>query len=84
MTQTLNITDSSSRQDELVEDVSRRERRAHFAVLDRLRTSFSDVPAKEISRQVACAIAQGRAESESSSTRATLALLLPQEGGGDA
>jgi hypothetical protein len=81
MTQTLNITAICSQLPKQIEDVSRRERRAHFAVLDRLRTSFSDVPAAEIKRQVARAIAQGRAESESSNT---LALLLPHEGGGDA
>ena len=45
------------------------QRSADFAVLDRLRTSFSDVPAAEIERQVARAIAQVRAEGESSPHR---------------
>lgn len=45
------------------------QRSADFAVLDRLRTSFSDVPAQEIERQVARAIAQVRAEGESSPHR---------------
>ena len=84
MTQTLNITDSRNRQDDLVEDVARRGRRAHFAVLDRLRTSFLAVPAHEIERQVARAITQARASAKSSGTRPALKRILPREGGGDA
>lgn len=45
------------------------QRSTDFAVLDRLRTSFSDVPAAEIEHQVARAIAQVRAEGESSPPR---------------
>ena len=38
------------------------ERKENFAVLDRMREAFQDVPAEEIEREVARAIAEVRAE----------------------
>ena len=68
-----------------VEEVSRRTGRCQFAVLDRLRASFTGVPAAEIKRQVARAIWQVRA-SATSTTACSAGDLPPQahEGGGDA
>lgn len=84
MTQTLNITAICSQLPKQVEEVSRRTGRRQFAVLDRLRASFTGVPAAEIKR-VARAIWQVRA-SATSTTACSSGDLPPhaQEGGGDA
>lgn len=43
-------------------DEARRERERRFAVIDRMRAAFAGVPAEEIERETARAVAEARAE----------------------